>query len=98
MKDLREEPTMPELEPFVGKFLENRKNDYKQLEHFIEAGDYEAARKIVHNWKGYCEPYGFAHLGVIAVELEKTILLKDKALCRPFLKAIDSYLHNKAFK
>lgn len=93
-KDLIENVS-PGLEPFVAEFLVDRNKDFNQLNQLIRSSDHEAARKIAHNWKGFCGPYGFAGLGLLAAELEKALLEKNHGLCETVLEQIRIYLANK---
>lgn len=89
------EAVTPGLEPFVAEFFEDRKKDLAQLKASIEATNYDSARKIAHNWKGFCEPYGFAHLGILASELEKALISSDTSNVQRLITAIEIYFANK---
>lgn len=94
LSDTRETIT-PGLEPFVATFFTDRKSDFLNLKSYISQGNMEEARKLAHNWKGYCEPYGFGHLGVVAAELEKAIVANNFERVEDLLAAVEIYLANK---
>lgn len=89
------EDVSPGLEPFVADFLADRKKDLNQLVQLIHSKDYRTAHQIVHNWKGFCGPYGFAGLGLIAAELEKALLEKKHGACETVLAQVQEYLAHK---
>lgn len=89
------ETVTPGLEPFVAGFFEDRKKDFLQLKAFIQDSDYSGAHKIAHNWKGYCEPYGFSQLGLLAAQLEKALALADHEAISGLLVSMDEYLIRK---
>lgn len=89
------EEVTPGLEPFVEGFFEDRKKDLVQLKSQIESENFDSARKIAHNWKGFCEPYGFAQLGLLAAELEKGLREDDKVSVQKVIGQIDWYFDNK---
>lgn len=89
------EEVTPGLEPFVVGFFEDRKKDLAQLKSQIETDNYDSARKIAHNWKGFCEPYGFGNLGVLAAQLEKVLIDNDKNSVDKLVSQIDWYFAHK---
>lgn len=90
-----QEVITPGLEPFVSTFFVDRKNDFANLKTYIDDNNMEQARKLAHNWKGYCEPYGFGHLGVMAAELEKAIAANSSETIKNLLLSMELYLANK---
>lgn len=91
----KQEVITPGLEPFVATFFEDRKNEFLQIKAHIADQALEPARKLAHNWKGFCEPYGFGHLGVMAAELEKSIVAGNTENINNLVLAIELYLANK---
>ncbi len=89
------EEVTPGLEPFIEGFFEDRKKDLAELKSQIQTENYDSARKIAHNWKGFCEPYGFGQLGVLAAELEKVLTVKDEQSVHQLVDQIDWYFANK---
>jgi HPt (histidine-containing phosphotransfer) domain-containing protein len=89
------ESVAPGLEPFVADFFKDRKKDQQSLRTFVDDMDYDSARKIAHNWKGFCEPYGFAGLGLLAAELEQALKNEDDAAIQNLLLNIDAYFLKK---
>lgn len=89
------EEVTPGLEPFVEGFFEDRKKDLENLKSQIDTANFDSARKIAHNWKGFCEPYGFGRLGLLAGELERVLLVEDKQSAATLVDQIDWYFANK---
>ena len=90
-----QEAVAPGLEGFVPDFFEDRKKDLRELRSLITDKNYDSARKIAHNWKGFCEPYGFAGLGLLAAELEVALKAEDHAQVQRLLFNIDQYFQRK---
>ena len=92
---LLNESVEPGLESFVAGFFEDRKGDFENLKVLVASGDLEAAGKITHNWKGYCKPYGFETLGLLAKEIEDAIAANNKDEINKLLVSVDMYLKEK---
>jgi HPt (histidine-containing phosphotransfer) domain-containing protein len=67
-----EEP-LEGLEEMSQQFLEDRKKEFKTIKDFLDNSQLDDIKKICHNWKGFCKPYGFNGLGQLAEELEGAI-------------------------
>lgn len=89
------EKPIPELEAFYQEFLANRLEDLAQLESSFAAQDLKTVKDITHRWKGFCAPYGFGRLGLIAAELERFANNSDAAACAPLIKSASAYLAQK---
>lgn len=83
------------LEPFLEGFLEERRKDFLRLRELYDSKDYTSMCKIVHSWKGFCAPYGFGHLGVLAKELEPFLKNQDGKMSAQYLSQIEHYLKHK---
>ncbi len=91
---IKEEP-IPELKPFMPDFLEKRFSDLAELRKASEAGDTDQIKKICHQWKGFCEPYGFNQLTSYAIEFETSLDDKRPIDASVFVEKISSYLADK---
>lgn len=83
------------LEPYLEEFLAARKKDFLRLQELYLAHDYTTMCKIVHSWKGFCAPYGFAHLGQMAKKLESFLKAEDEKMSVQCLSQIELYLKHK---
>lgn len=95
LSEQQQEVVTPGLEPFVATFFEDRKKEFLQIKAYVENQALEPARKLAHNWKGFCEPYGFGHLGLMAAELEKSIVAGQTENIKNLVLSIELYLANK---
>lgn len=59
-----------ELQELIPIFLENRRNDIKDLHEFLKTKNYDSIAKLAHKIKGSAGGYGFSELTQIAAEME----------------------------
>lgn len=83
------------LEKYSEDFFTDRSRDLTVLKKHLQNEDYNAMRKISHNWKGICEPYGFRGLGVLARELEQAAIDANREKCRHLLDVASDYMSRK---
>ncbi len=63
------------------------------MQEFHTDNQLDEIRKIAHTWKGFCAPYGFATLGVVAGELEQKLKAQDQDVdVAQYIEFIDDYL------
>ena len=91
-RNFSSEHPIPELEAFYGEFLKDRLVDLAHLEASFATHDLMIVKEISHRWKGFCAPYGFGRLGLIASDLEIHAQNGDQAACAPLIKAAAAYL------
>ena len=60
----------PDMREIVPEFLENARNDVKDLQEALQAEDYETLRILGHSMKGV-GAFGFEHLGAVGASLEQ---------------------------
>lgn len=92
---LLNESIEPGLEAFAVDFFEDRKKDFVDLKEYISSKDFVSARKITHNWKGYCKPYGFETLGILAKNIEDAIAAEDLEGVERLVQTVDYYMNEK---
>lgn len=80
------------LKPYIHEFHGDRLADLENMMNALEEGDFEVIRKVAHQWKGFCKPYGFAWLGIKsqsimlhAKEENKKALMEDLLLVSQYL-------------
>lgn len=95
VQSIHEEEVIEVLKDQMPSFLENREKELIRLKDFISSANFEEIRKIAHQWQGYCDPYGFRGLGVLAVDLGAAARAEDDGGCREILKWIEMYLKEK---
>lgn len=89
------EPHLPELSEHLPEFLKSRKNELGLLQTLIDESRYDEILKIVHDWKGFCEPYGFSKLIELGNILESCAQIRNPQKCYSAAEAIKSYLKFK---
>lgn len=85
------ESIVPGLEAFIPVFCADRCVELRALKSYIEERNYGAAMRIMHQWKGFCEPYGFAVLGLLAADLEGALKKSDTAGIQKLILDIEKY-------
>lgn len=83
------------LEGYYDSFLTDRKAELSLMEKDLSSSNYDNIRKISHTWKGFCSPYGFNHLGELALVLEQSAIKSDFASCHEIMKEMALYLKLK---
>ena len=73
-------------------FLDNRKEDIKRIQEFIDVSDYEQIQRMGHRWKGTCASYGFQKLSEVGEALENLAARKAKEDMQDLLKKTGDYL------
>lgn len=61
-KVITESSGLPELSPFRNEFIKSRLDDLDRIEQSLTEKDMASIESVVHTWKGFAEPYGFAML------------------------------------
>lgn len=89
------EKPMEGLESYTSQFMNDRLAEFQDLKKSFESRDFENLKRISHNWKGFCEPYGFTGLGILAEALE--LAAKEQSIEASFqmIQQIDLYLKRK---
>jgi HPt (histidine-containing phosphotransfer) domain-containing protein len=80
------------LEPFVEKFLLDRINELEVIKQSLLNKDYTSLQKLMHQWKGFCEPYGFGPLAKLSIKLEEQAKRQSHSECEKFAEEIKKYL------
>ena len=83
------------LESFYQEFLTNRLKEFQELQGALGSKDFKAIAEMAHKWKGFCEPYGFGQLGIIARELEEMAKANEAKKCSDLLGDVEHYLAHK---
>lgn len=82
------------LQDLIPGFMENRRNEFVELENFFSAKDYESLAKIGHKLVGTGYNYGFQKLGDLATELENAGKNKDEVGARRAIDGIREHVQN----
>ncbi len=82
------------LQELIPSFMENRRNEFVELEKFFSQKDYEALAKLGHKLIGTGYNYGFQKLGDLASDLEKAGKNKDEASARRAIDGIRLHVQN----
>ena len=93
--DVAQEKAEEGLEIFAKEFLSDRKKEFLSLLESLKSDEFETIRATSHRWKGFCGPYGFCGLMVLAQELEECCVLGDRDLVKKKLEEVESYLKEK---
>lgn len=83
---------VPGLEEYYSDFLSSRKKELYSLIVSLNAGDYQALKERIHEWKGYAAPYGFQELEILAKKLEPHVLNFEYENCHEVLREVKDYL------
>ncbi len=83
------------LEPFISEFYADRIEEIEQVDSAAQSGDFTLIKDVAHKWKGYSAPYGFNHLGTLAVELESAAKSSDQSRCKSYVNDIKKYMNLK---
>lgn len=92
---MRKEEIVPGLEPFVQEFYSDRVQELISFKIFLENKDFESVAKLSHQWKSFCEPYGFGNMGEMAKNLEEASKRDDYNSCLSLVNDIEDYLDKK---
>ena len=82
------------LVDLIPNFIKNKIADLAVLKNAAENIDFEAIKKIGHNWKGVCSSYGFKYLGETGKQLEYLAQNKDLASIKLLIESLPEYLRN----
>lgn len=91
-----DEKPLPELKAFYEEFLQKRISELQILQTALQSQNLSAVAHVAHQWKGFCAPYGFAQLGVLASELEASVSDENHEQCRVVIERMRTYLAEKA--
>ena len=89
----KEKPPHPLMKAFQSEFLDARCKEYREIIKDDPCSD--LCYRLLHEWSGYCEPYGFEILGILA---EKLISARDNGHTDEAFQIsseINSYLNSK---
>jgi len=60
-----------DLKPIIPQFMENRKNNIKEIESYLKKNNYKEIEIIGHSMKGSGGGYGFEEITKIGEKIEK---------------------------
>lgn len=81
-----------DLEDLIPGYLNNRRNDVKDIEKYIQESDWELVRRISHRMKGSGGGYGFDGITEIGAAMEQAAVLQDVVEVRRQNKMLEEYL------
>lgn len=91
-----DEKPLPELEGFYEEFLQKRLTELQVLHTALQSQNLSVVAHLAHQWKGFCAPYGFAQLGLLATELEAHVSDGNHDECHLVVDRMRTYLTEKA--
>ncbi|MCB0393544.1 MAG: Hpt domain-containing protein [Bdellovibrionales bacterium] len=81
---------------FIKDFEIDRKTQFEILVNAANQRDFMTLKRIAHNWKGFCAPYGYPGLAELATSLEKEAQMESAENCRAILFAMKNYFVAKS--
>lgn len=81
-----------DLKPIIPKFLENRKNDIKEIKSYLKEENYKEIEIIGHSMKGSGGGYGFEEITKIGELIEKAAKAEDKEKIIKQIEKLNTYL------
>ncbi len=82
----------PEIADLIPGFLNNRKKDIKDLESYLEAGNFEQIERLGHGMKGSGAGYGFDRISEIGKSIEIAGKGKDIGGIKKGIENLKDYL------
>lgn len=95
MFDLSLDIAESNLEPYIKEFHGDRAQDLSSMMDALEANDFEAIRRLAHQWKGFCKPYGFNWLGLKSQEILIHAKEENRKALMEDLLLVSQYLDHK---
>ncbi len=95
MSEQQNEQIPDELKGLIPEFLKSRFSELDSILKSLETEDFEAIRKIAHDWKGYSRPYGFGELENYANQLREACIEANAQKIKAMLVEIRNYLSHK---
>ena len=83
-----------ELEELIPGYLNNRKNEVRQLADCLAEGNFEGIRFIAHGLKGTGSGYGFDFISELGSELENKALEVDVEKLSEYIEDLSYFLEN----
>lgn len=80
------------FEPFVPKFMTNRKKEVVVMQEALAANDFETVRTVAHGMKGAGGSYGFDRISEMAAAIEQAAKAADAPTIARDLSVLGSYL------
>ncbi|MCJ2165448.1 MULTISPECIES: Hpt domain-containing protein [unclassified Pseudodesulfovibrio] len=84
----------PELEPIMTRYMEIRRQELKQLEAALDAGDSDAVRELGHTLKGTGASYGFDFLTELGAAIEGAGRCQELDFARELGKSVRDYIEH----
>ncbi|MGI6366144.1 MAG: Hpt domain-containing protein [Bacillota bacterium] len=81
-----------ELEDLIPGYLDNRREDIRQIEQCLEKGDFETIRRLAHRMKGSGGGYGFDRITEIGAAMEQAAIQAHAVKTREQLELLRDYL------
>ena len=82
------------LQDLIPGFMQNRLNEFADLERMLSAKDFDAMSRIGHKLVGTGYNYGFQKLGDLAADLEKAGKEKNEAAARIAIDSIRKHVQS----
>lgn len=75
-KNVYNEVPIHDLEQHYDRFRNDRLEDLVEIGINLDKNEYENILKVLHRWKGCCEPFGFGKLMYFADQIESFLVSK----------------------
>ncbi len=82
----------PDLEELIPDFIDNMKQEVKQINSYIIKNDMKAIQRIGHSLKGTGGSYGFNEITDIGIEIQEAAKKHDKEAIMKLVSRLDKYL------
>lgn len=83
-----------DLEDLIPEFLENRRDDIKEILKYLATAEYEKIQFIAHTMKGSGGGYGFDEITNIGMRIENASKQKNREKIIEELQSLSEYLDN----
>lgn len=83
-----------DLEDLIPEFLENRRDDIKEILKYLATAEYEKIQFIAHTMKGSGGGYGFDEITNIGMRIENASKQKNREKIIEELQNLSEYLDN----
>jgi len=81
-----------ELKDLIPGFLENRRQDVKEIERLLNEGKFEEIQRIGHSMKGSGSGYGFDEVSKIGKDIEEAAKKEDTEKIEKLKDRLNEYL------
>lgn len=81
-----------DLKPIIPQFLQNRKNDIKEIQNYLKENNFGEIEVIGHSMKGSGGGYGFNKITQFGKNIEEAAKNENKEKITNNIEELDNYL------